>query len=181
MGMADYRNWVENPENGLISEKNIDEFSFQAFYQPTAYLALAESEKIEKKDILDHQQAYEGMAYFTFKIKCNKTNDELLRYKLPYMQEYYNRLDYYSFKAQNDFSLFDGKDTLSCGLFHFERTFGLAPIITMVIAFPYKHSGEGIRSDLVLSYDEHIFGKGIIRMKFDKETLNNIPQLDYNK
>lgn len=173
--------WVENPEHKLSLTKTIDEFTFNAIYKPISYLALIEetdTSEITLANFNKIKDSYKGMKYFTFKIRCDKTNDELLKYNLPTVQDYYNRLDYYSFKAQNDFSLFDGKDTIACELYHFERTFGVAPILTFVLGFPMKEGSEKKVSDMFLSYNESIFGKGIIRMKFDKNVLENIPELE---
>ena len=176
----EYIKWVEDPENGFLLEKNINEFSYVALYKPGNYSTLVEMavlEKINEEKFKEVQKTYEGMNYFTFKIACSETKDELLRYKSSSSSEYFNRLEYFSFKAQNDFNLLNGTDTIKCELFHFEGSFGLAPVLTFVIGFsrPEKQLGP-----MTLIYEDRIFKNGTIKLLFPKETLSNEPELVLN-
>ncbi|MDP2388374.1 MAG: hypothetical protein Q8M29_18520 [Bacteroidota bacterium] len=177
---VEYIKWVEDPENGFLLEKNINEFSYVALYKPGNYSTLVEMavlEKINEEKFKEVQKTYEGMDYFTFKIACSETKDELLRYKSSSSGEYFNRLEYFSFKAQNDFNLLNGTDTVKCELFHFERSFGLAPVLTFVIGFskPEKQLGP-----MTLIYEDRIFKNGTIKLLFEEEVLNNEPELVLN-
>jgi hypothetical protein len=177
---AEYIQWVENPENGFLLEKSINEFTYVALYKPVDYSSLVEIatlEKINPDKFKEVKKTYEGMEYFTFKITCSATNDELLRYKSSSSSEYFNRLEYFSFKAQNDFNLLNGSDTVKCDLFHFERSFGLAPVLTFVIGFtkPQKQLGP-----ITLIYEDKIFKNGIIKLLFEEAVLNSEPELVLN-
>lgn len=176
----EYINWVEDSENGFLLEKDINEFSYVALLKPMDYSALVEMavlEKINPDKFKEVRKTYEGMDYFTFKISCSETKDELLRYKSSSSSEYFNRLEYFSFKAQNDFSLLSGTDTLACQLFHFERSFGMAPVLTFVIGFPKQESNRGSKT---LIYEDRIFKNGTIKLLFPEETLNSEPELVLN-
>ncbi len=169
-------NWVEDQENGLLQQKTIDDLSFSALYKPAQYMSIVELHKmkvdIDSGKFEQVQQSYKGMEYFTYKISTDKTNDELLKYKTSSSDEYYQRLEYYSFKAQNDFYLIAGKDSLPCKLFHFERTFGLTPVLTFVLGFQGERKPA---QDLTLVYNDKIFSNGLIKLNFGLESLSSIP------
>jgi len=176
----EYLNWIENPENGFIQEKTINEFTYLALFKPKSYLSLIDLgniEVIDKKKFIATTESYTGMDYFTFKITCNQTNEELLRYKSGSQEEYFNRLEYFSFKAQNDFYILNGKDTSKCELLHFERSFGLAPILTFVLGFPeVKNKME----DKTLVFEDKIFKNGTVKLMFPKEMLDKEPSILLN-
>ena len=172
-----FTGWIENKENNLLQEKTISDITFSALYKPHDYMAMLEIGNTDSMNTTKFEtikQSYEGMDYFTFKIATDKTKDELLKYKTSTSNEYYSRLEYYSFKAQDDFMLLSGKDSLQCKLFHFERTFGLAPVLTFVLGFQgARKKGE----DLTLAYNDRIFSSGMIKLNYSVEVLNSIPTI----
>src|SRR3989344_8754417 len=66
----EYINWIEDPQNGLIANKTIDDFTFSAFYKPVEYLALSDFEinSTLKTKLPGRIKEYEGMDYFSFRI-----------------------------------------------------------------------------------------------------------------
>jgi hypothetical protein len=173
---ADYIEWCENEANGLKQTKEIGDFKFSAFMTPVDYLALKELKQDELPDakkVAAGKKEYEGLTYFSFRIENTKQQDELLKINLSSDNEYYGRLEYFSFKMQQDFKLIAGNDTVACGLYHFERIYGLAPYATFVVGFPATSKNE----DLKLWYHDNIFNNGIIILNFNKEIVNHLPKL----
>lgn len=183
---AAYVNWVESDDNGLKVSKAIGDFTFTALYKPLEYLALSElRDSITKKAVEDKVSEYEGMQYFTFRISAKDQQKELLKVNIKSDNEYYNRIEYFSFKMQNDLKLIDGKDTLNCILFHFERVYGLAPFATFVVGFPLtkeeeKNMKKKTYNDKTFFYDDRVFGTGHIYMTIKEKNLNQIPELITN-
>ena len=186
----DYMNWIENKENGLKVEKKISDFVYTALYKPYEYLALFELKKdnIRKKELYEKMNEYDGLQYFTFRITAENQQQELLKVGIDSDDAYYARIEYFSFKMQNDFKLMEGKDTLDCVLFHFERVYGLAPYATFVLGFPLAKGAQNkdttiVRNsyeDKTIIYADKIFGTGNIYMTIRKEDLNRIPELVVN-
>jgi hypothetical protein len=183
----EYMNWIENKDNGLKVEKKIGEVTFSALYKPYEYMAIMElkKEKLTEKKLTEKIAAYEGLQYFTFKIAANNEQQELLRIDADSDKEYYSRLEYFSFQMQNDFRLIDGKDTLDCVLYHFERVYGLAPYATMVLGFPLaktgqQQAGKRMYNDKTIGYTDKFFGAGNIYMRIKEESLINLPSLVLN-
>jgi hypothetical protein len=179
----DYMNWVEDKNNGLLIEKNIGAITFSALYKPYSYLAVLELRKdsINEKKLKEKEKEYEGLQYFTFKIAANDQQQELLRVNAGSESDYYSRLEYFSFEMQHDFKLIEGRDTLDCALYHFERVYGLAPYATVVLGFPFAKGGQQkTYQNKTISYTDKIFGAGKVNMTFKGEKLNKIPELKVN-
>ena len=180
LSVHEYMNWVENTKNGLKVEKEIGDFNFSALYKPYEYLTIMEhkNEKISGKILKEGIKEYEGMQYFTFKITSNNQQKELLKVGIREDQEYYSRLEYLSFEMQKDFKLIEGKDTLDCALYNYERVYGLAPYATMVLGFPLtQQSAKGSQQDKTILYTDKLFGAGNVYMTVYADKLNSIPSL----
>ena len=175
---ADYINWIEDPSNGLVADKTIGDLTFSVFYKPVEYLVLKdlEADSTLKSKFPKRQKQYDGMDYFSFRIKSNTTDGELLRMSIKDENEYYARLEYISFKMQNDFKLITGTDTVDCGLYHYERTYGLAPHASFVLGFP-KNNDFGTSAKQLL-FEDKLFNKGNIYITIPAEKINSIPKLE---
>jgi hypothetical protein len=187
--VLDYMTWIENKQNGLKVEKKIGDFTYTALYKPYEYLALMElkKENVDKKELYKKMAEYDGLQYYTFRITAENQQQELLKVGISSDADYYSRIEYCSFKMQNDFKLMEGKDTLDCVLFHFERVYGLAPYATFVLGFPLRKNGQNNNTtitksndDKTILYADKIFGSGNIYMTITKEDLNNLPELITN-
>lgn len=184
---ADYLNWIENGKNGLLVTKTISDLNFSVFYKPYEYIVLKENEDstLKPDELKNKINELNQMQYFTFRITAPSSSNELLKYKLLSQDEYFARVEYFSFKMQDDLKLVDGNDTLRCELFHFERIYNLAPYCTFVIGFPL--SKEQITSntqnqpyklrDKTIVFEDKIFNSGIVKLTFESKILNHIPKL----
>lgn len=172
--VQDYIKWVNNSDNGLKVEKTIEDFTYSLQYKPDEYVALMELKKdtVSATELKKKMSEYDGLQYFNFKIETD-SRTELLKKNLTQTNEYYARIQYFSFDMQKDLKLIDGKDTLDCTLFHFERVFGLAPYATFVLGFP---KGDGINNK-TLYYNEKVFGSGKIYLTVQSENIKQIPSV----
>ncbi len=179
LGPAEYTSWCENSENGLVANKVIGEFEYTAFYKHANYIALKEysspaginADSLQKKinDLGD-------MEYFNFRIRSLTESTELLKVNLADEGEYFNRIEYFSFKMQDDFQLVEGTDTLKCQLYHFERVYGLSNSATVILGFEKrKHKGS-----LSLYFNDKVFNNGNIILNISKNSINNTPKLNLN-
>lgn len=179
LSVEDYRQWVEKEDNAtLVQDKTMGDLVFSAKYKPRSYMAMLQSgsTQISPLRLRAVEDSLKGYEYFTFKIAHPNHNTELLKLNLNHQNEYFGRVEYYSFGIQNDFFLICGQDTLPCALSHFERTYGLAPHATFTLSF------EGQRKEdepLTLLYNEKVFGLGLIALRFEAENLNQIPSVSF--
>lgn len=183
----EYMSWVEDSENGLVKSNTIEECVYSVFYKPLPYVVLKDwPDTALTQSAFDKQlDEYKGLQYYSFIIESKNVangNQELLRYNLKSTDDYFARIEYYSFQVQNDIKLVEGKDTLVCRMSHFERAYGLQPKIKIVVAFDRRKDDlvkkeEHYNNDKVILFYDKVFGAGIVKLKIDKETLKNIPEL----
>jgi hypothetical protein len=171
----DYISWIKDVDNGLYHSEKIDGLEFSVLYKPLSYVVLQELISSEAPlDSFDtYRNLYEGFQYFTFTIRSLESAD-ILKHDLTDAQEYAGRVDYFSFRMQPDLQLVDGTDTLACRIFHYERTYHVAPYTHFLIAF--ENSGNSNR-DKTLVYHDQVFGKGIVKLKIKASALKKIPNL----
>lgn len=170
----EYVIWVDDKNNGLKVEKTIEDFTYALHYKPLEYVALQELKKdsVSARELKETMERYSGLQYFTFRISTGGTG-ELLKKKLVNTNDYYARIQYYSFDMQKDLKLIEGIDTLECMLFHFERTYGVAPYATFVLGFPLTDG----KQDKTLVYDEKIFGAGRIYLTIQAKNYKKLPSV----
>ncbi len=174
VSVQDYATWIEDINNGLKVEKTIEDFTYSLQYKPTEYVALLELKKdsVHLSELNKKISEYDGLQYFSFRIST-ESRTELLKKNLAGANEYYGRIQYFSFDMQKDLKLIEGKDTLDCVLFHFERVFGLAPYATFVLGFPIVN-GE---HDKTLYYNEKVFGAGKIYLTVKSKNIKKLPSV----
>jgi len=178
----EYVRWVENENNGLKVSRQIGEFIFTVQYKPLEYKILQKLKDpgITYDRLEEEKKEIEDMQYFTFTVKVKDSNISPLKYNLENDNDYYGRLEYFSFHIQNDFRLIDGKDTLNCLLHHFERTYELTPENTFVLAFraPQNKSPDEIFfEDKTFIYEDKILNTGKVNLIIKAENLNQIPNI----
>lgn len=175
----DYCHWVQNSANGLNVKKTIGDFQFALQYKPCAYIALMQDKKdsIAKAVVDERVKKMDGLQYYTFTITTN-TGEELMRTGIKSETEYYDRLDYIESMMQNDFSLIDGKDTLPCVLFHFERNYNIAPFNNFLLGFELTKDGATQTNKTVL-YDDHLLGTGPVLITVSGDDIAALPNLKF--
>ncbi len=182
---SEYVEWIENRQNGMATTKKLNDIVFSLLYKPDAYEALVrlKGDSLTETTLNDVKKELKGMQYYTLRIATLDNKGELLKHKLETTDEYYRRIEYCSFKMQDDIKLIDNGDTLPCRLFHFERVFSVAPEATFVLAFEDTRTGKDVEQgnyagDKILSFNDGIFELGRINLLIGKAYLNNIPKLD---
>ncbi|MDB5256583.1 MAG: hypothetical protein JWM14_1278 [Chitinophagaceae bacterium] len=182
---ADYIHWVENPEHGLVCSNTIDNYTYTAFYKPLDYVVLKDLDSASANTMNFKKQLgeYSGLQYYTLTIeRSDDGTEELLRYDLNSTEDYFARIEYYSFKVQHDVILLEGEDTLTCRMSHFERAYGLQSKAKIILGFEKRKGdvskiAETTNSDKTLVFYDRIFGAGIVKLRIDKSILNSIPKL----
>jgi hypothetical protein len=168
----DFIKFVEDKNNGLKVSKNIGEIDYTLQYKPIDYILLKEN---NNSDIKERKESLDGMQYYTLTYSLVKNNKDILKDNLTSSEEYYERVNYFSFGLQKDIYLIDGNDTLDCKLFNYVRSYGLSPGADFVLAFN-KNLQPQI-TDKLMVIEDKIFGGGIIKIKIAKEDIENIPEL----
>lgn len=171
---ADYITWIENPDNGLVVNKDMNGLVFSLQYKPYEYeVMLQEKRALQGDEMHAIIDSISDMQYYTFRI-ATESGTDVQRYLAHDDQEYYARLEYFSLQMQNDIALIDGNDTLPCLMFHYERTYGIDPRATFVMAFNAKQKSTDSKT---LLFTDRVFGSGPVLLTIESSSLQQIPQL----
>lgn len=179
---SQYISWVNNPENGLVSNKSIGNFQFDLQYRPGPYLTLMELGNTEFSDeeyksTLHH---FDDQYQFLLRIKLNNGNNNWLDSLADNFENKEEKIKYLSFFMQDDIKLIKNNDTVDCKLYHFERNYGISPYGTFLLEFPdskknkQENNNDGI---LQILFDDFAFSDSTLIFKFFNKDINNIPTL----
>jgi len=170
--------WVESNENGLIAEKEINEYRFSTIFKPLDYIVAKNLDKdeISEEELLKEKTEIEDLQYYTYRIGLTSNQGDLLKNNLRETNEYYARIEYFSFAMQNDLVLVDGSDTLKCVLYHFERIYGAAPYLNFSVAFENENNNKN-GGDKTLILNDQILGTGRVKLTIPHKNIIRTPQL----
>ncbi|MBL0048938.1 MAG: hypothetical protein IPP32_12675 [Bacteroidetes bacterium] len=169
--------WVQNPENGLLKTKTIDNVIYSIQYKPIDYIICEELETESIKDsiLVRNYKELEGMEYFDFKIKLMDYEQEFLKYGINSQNEYQENVNYCAFKMQSDISLQNGNEIIPCALFHFERAYDASPEARFILGF--EKPKDKVGENMTLVFEDKLFHKGIIKFNFNSLALKSTPKI----
>lgn len=174
---ASYVKYVNNRDNGLIQEyENEDKaLKITTKYKPAEYLAIKEigPEAFHPDSILTLAKEFKGGYHLGFTISSTQTGYDVIKEKLS-PKEYLKRVTYLTGEIRNDFKLLVGLDTVPCSIAHYERNYNISPNNNFMLVFP---KDKTLKEDLVLIYDDKVFGEGKLEFRIKYKNIKNIPKL----
>ena len=170
LNQTDYLQYIEDNNNGLNIYKTMGDVRYTLQYKPLEYIIIKEN----AVDIKKRTTELEGMQYYTLSYSLENSKEDILQHGLNDKTEYYERVNYLSFGLQNDIYLENGNDKLQCILFNYVRSYGLTAIADFVLAF---EKNKSTISERTLVIEDKVFGGGIIKLKIEKNDIENIPLL----
>jgi hypothetical protein len=177
MPIADFISWAGNIDNELTKSKEFSEINYRLSFMPAQSLAYIElrGQEYTMEQFNAACKHYDGMSYFNLRIELPAGSGELLKHGLESPNQYNDRLNYMSFKMQNDIYLVQGQDTLLPGLFHYERIFEAGSYATVMLAFDDAKFNK--EKDFTIVYDDHLFNKGYIKYTYYSKQLIDLPNI----
>jgi hypothetical protein len=172
----DYVKWVHEESNGLRSTKEVDRVSFTAQYEPHAYqmLKLNLADSSEAVSVEENETSQSSMCQFTYTITCPNGEDPA-KYTCSDDADYQQRLNYLLSDMQQDFTLIAGADTIPCAYYHFERNYHTSPEHHIQLTFSTTTSFAD--KDMILRFNDQLFGFGPIQHTITSQSLSKIPSL----
>lgn len=174
---GELKTYIVNPENGLIKKKNIGKVAIAVQYQPIDFLLAKEfnGNHFSKEEYKKRQKELDGAQYYHLKIGIQEQGKNIINHNLQDANQLQERLYYLSYKMDDDIQLIDGRDTLRPMLFHFERSYDLAPYNSFVLAFDQRQQQKNTDKTFIL--DIPFLGTGPIKLLFSGNSINNLPKL----
>lgn len=173
-GQEDYIAGLKS-ETANVLTKTIGDVTYNLIYKPADYVMLMENKNLNKELFDSIKGDYRKMEYYTLELVISNFNDEILKYKTGSPEEYNQKVDYYSFRFQQDVFEVIEKDTLRCMSYHFERNYGISPKIRFNLAFAASVS----EADRTVYINDRYLGTGPVKMTFSKKDLDNLPELKF--
>lgn len=184
--------WVASEESGLKKSRQMGDVKFSAMFLPASYVALKSMESGEKQDSLKTQMLFDTELQtaaqsekFVFQIETTSGSGDIIAQGIGSKEEYYQRVVYLSYYIANDFKLLSGKDTIRCEFAQFEQMFNVAPYARVSLIFSKNDKDKIIAGkrkvdyqDMVLLYDDKIWGCGLMKFRFQESDLNNLPDIE---
>lgn len=176
--VTEYIQWVESADNGLRVKKTISDYTFEVQYKPLDYVVLQDQKRnnLKPAELVTEKNAISDMQYYTFRIEVPKGQDAN-KFGLNGDQEFYARLEYFSLEMQQDLLLIENGDTLPCLMFHYERTYGIDPRATFVMAFPANRNKP---ADKTFLFSGDRLGVGPVLITISGNDIKNTPALILN-
>lgn len=146
------------------NSQQIEDINFTATEVPIEYYLLKDQGKSDlfNIDSLYNQNKFERIIEFTFTQEDEK---DLLKEDFTNLS-YEEGVKYMSFKMENDFYVVTSKnDTIKCSGVNYERNFKVAPFQKIMLFF----SGIQPKDKIQLIYNDKLFGKGIVKFKFEEQ------------
>lgn len=165
--------FIDDNVNGFVKSKKLGEITYMSVLKPTDYL-------LAKKRISDSNPSYkksdfEDLQYFDLRINIENIKTEFIKYNLPSVESYQQRVNYCAFNMQEDIKLIDGSDTLNCVLFHFERAFDVTSYGHFILGFENKK--KKFIEAKTLCFNDKLFNNGIIKFTYAPSFLAKEPIL----
>lgn len=146
------------------NSQQIDDINFTATEVPIEYYLLKDqgNSDLFNIDSLYNQNKLERIIEFTF---SQEDEEDLLKEDFTNLS-YEEGVKYMSFKMENDFYVVTSKnDTIKCSGVNYERNFKVAPFQKIMLFF----SGIQPKDKIQLIYNDNLFGKGIVKFKFEEQ------------
>jgi hypothetical protein len=183
-----YLRYVDDKDNGYFSERNNGSVIYTLKYLPPAYNVIRDKmrngEDIQgsetEKEISDIESVY------TFLIEIKEENGEdILKFGVSSTDEYRERLAFLDVCSAGLFSLVIGKNIITCNHAQFEQTYGATPYCRINLFFTSDKSCDkcqtsgALLEDMVVEFNDIIWGGGKMKFRFEKGKLNNTPRIKY--
>ena len=171
----EYQQWIAAHLTDLSASHQHNGITTTLTSLPADGLAIQEAGTEDKSAIAAARKEYAGLEYYRLRIALKSGQGDVLQYHAANTDEYYQRVEYFSFSLQHDLNLLLGTDTLPCRLFHFERNYGAAPYLDCMLGFEERPENP---ADRTLLYQDRVFSDSLIRLIISKEKIQGVPVLE---
>lgn len=174
------KKYIRDVDNGLRQSITVGEFNVEATYQPTDLFVLRElgSSIADTATINKWYKKYGGHYYFILSISKNG-KEAVSPTQMPY-DHFSDLLQTVSFRMGEYTNMTTSRqDTIPLADFIYNRTFGMATGSDILMVFDKKETAD---ADWVqINLKELGLGLGTQNFRFDKDKLDEAPEIDFNK
>ena len=186
----DFYAWINEPENGLMQERYINNIHLEIKYLPNELLILQEWQQHNRDTILldSLKEQYQHAKTFVLTIgpdeRDGKKAEDILFKGIGTYEEYREKLLSLSFGIEAFVSLKVDDIELKPVLSHLENVYGLVNSRKINIVFvPQSAEQESLLNskDLDFTFNDEFFRTGIHHFIFRQDAINKIPKIKFTQ
>jgi hypothetical protein len=170
--LEEFREYINNPDNGLIQTQEIGHFIISAQYLPKQYTELMNGEGESGTGEKTETEQY------LLRIASNEKGIDALALGAGSSSEYQYRVSYLFSGINRDCLLIDNTDTIKCVMHHYERNYGLTNFHNVLLFFEKPQQESSENHDRTIVFNDQIFGLGRLSFNFNKNDINNTPTIN---
>lgn len=167
----EFKEWYKTNYQSLVFSTDYENLNYQMRYNPAELRLLGAINRKEVKSKTELKQWYkENDIYeeFSFKITSKAGRDLFVEYS-DTKEEINEKVFYFVESAKYDFLLVREKDTIAPVHYQFENTYGVAPFVTIYLAFDKSAKDNGVKE---LIFKDQVLNNAVI--PFEIKNLNNL-------
>lgn len=171
--LEELKEYVANPNNGYIVDKEVNEVQIKAMFRPTKLMVLQELENYDAVGNREKDSLFKkyNSAYY-FLLSFQKDNNEILTSVAGSREEFNNLQNNLTFKMNELVFLTNGKDTLNMIDFISPRTYGMSKSTNVLMVF--KKDSKKISNDTFeLNVKDVGLATGDITFKFPTKLIED--------
>ena len=136
-------------------------------------------ENVSKENYVRKFKDLDGFTYFKLKIADKDKNAEAILHRASGEQEVKERLEYLSYGFEENIFIVrnNKKDTLPLSMYHFERTYGVAPHLEFLFSFKSDSVAEKCDKKFEILINDVVFNNSVLTYEFDKQKYVDAPKL----
>lgn len=167
----EFKEWYKANYQSLVFSTDYENLNYQIRYNPAELRLLGAINRKEITSKTELKQWYkENHIYeeFSFKITSKAGRDLFVEYS-DTKEEINEKVFYFVESAKYDFLLVREKDTIAPVHYQFENTYGVAPFVTIYLAFDKSAKNNGVKE---LIFKDQVLNNAVI--PFEIKNLNNL-------
>lgn len=176
LSLKEFDRWINDPSHGLTVSKELPACVVDVQLQPAEYVACKQNLMFKKINDSLVSSANNNSIVIKWKIRLKQSSQDILSSGIFDPYTYDDLVSYFSFYVSNDIEIKYAQQEINCMHHNFERTYGLSPYVVFTSTFELPES-EYFSDDIVFTFRAEKIGLGILHFKFDKDNLNNIPEI----
>lgn len=166
---------VRQKENGLKHSKTVGDYVYTIQIKPAEFAALKELGKdFDVNELNQRINELQGLIYLDLVI-ARTDGAEVLKTDLTSEQEYYERVNFLSTFLKNFIRLSMDENSYAPVLYQFERSYGLVPYCTVVMAFEELEIAGSKKINI--EFDDKMFSGELVQFSLKKSQILEAPCL----
>ncbi|SHJ68308.1 hypothetical protein [Aquimarina spongiae] len=170
--------YLQQPENGYLYSKTINDVDFSILYKPTDLLVDQTLSRVVTKSKVDSLRTKYN-EYLYFSLSMSKNNQELLSNVVGNKQRFGAMVNELAFGMEQKVHLYTKqKDTIAMADYIYPRVYGMSGATTILFVYPRDERLTNTEV-MTLTIEDLGFYTGEVKFKIPTKIINNEPGIKF--